>query len=71
VILPENIGTGIYEMQVVAKCLYEGEPVESPKKDVRINVKSKVNLLGTVIIVMVLVVAMLGVAVFTIRLARR
>ena len=71
VILPEDIGTGIYDMQVVAKCLYEGEPVESPKKDVRINVKSKVNLLGTVIIVMVLVVAMLGVAVFTIRLARR
>jgi len=71
VILPEDIGTGIYDMLVVAKCLYEGEPVESPKKDVRINVKSKVNLLGTVIIVMVLVVAMLGVAVFTIRLARR
>jgi len=71
VILPEDIGTGIYEMQVVAKCLYEGEPVESPKKDVRISVKSRVNLLGTVIIVMVLVIAMLGVAVFTIRLARR
>ena len=71
VILPADIGTGIYEMQVVAKCLYEGEPVESPKKDVRISVKSKVNLLGTVIIVMVLVIAMLGVAVFTIRLARR
>ena len=71
VVLPEDIGTGIYDMQVVAKCLYEGEPIESPKKDVRINVKSKVNLLGTVIIVMVLVIAMLGVAVFTIRLARR
>jgi hypothetical protein len=71
VILPEDMGTGIYDMQVVAKCLHEGEPIESPKKDVRINVKSKVNLLGTVIIVMVLVIAMLGVAVFTIRLARR
>jgi hypothetical protein len=58
-------------MQVVAKCLYEGEPVESPDKDVRINVKSRVNLLGTIIIVTVLVAAMLGVAVFTIRLARR
>jgi len=71
VILPDSIGTGIYDMQVVAKCLYEGEPVESPKKDVRINVKSRVNLLGTIVIVTLLVAAMLGVAVFTIRLARR
>ncbi len=71
VILPDGIGTGIYDMQVVAKCLYEGQPVESPKKDVRINVKSRVNLLGTIVIVTVLVAAMLGVAVFTIRLARR
>ena len=71
VILPEGIGTGMYEMQVVAKCLYEGEPVESPDKDFRINVKSRVNLLGTVVIVTVLVAAILGLAVFTIRLARR
>ena len=71
VILPDSIGTGIYDMQVVANCLYEGEPVESPKKDVRINVKSRVNLLGTIVIVTLLVAAMLGVAVFTIRLARR
>lgn len=71
VILPKAIGTGIYDMQVVAKCQYEGEPVESPKKDVRINVKSRVNVIGTAIVVTLLVAAMAGVAVFTIRLARR
>jgi len=71
VILPDGIGTGIYEMQVVAKCQYEGEPIESPDKNFRISIKSRVNLLGTAVIVMLLVVAMLGLAVFTIRLARR
>ena len=71
VILPEGIGTGIYDLRAVVKCQYQGQAVQSPDKEFRINVKSRVNVLGTIILVTALVVAMLGVAVFTVRLARR
>ncbi len=71
VMLPESIGTGIYDLRAVVKCQYQGQPVQSPEKEFRISVKSKVNLGLTIALFGGIVLAMVGLAVFTIRLARR
>jgi hypothetical protein len=71
VMLPEGIGTGIYDLRAVVKCQYQGQPVQSPEKEFRISVKSKVNLALTIGLFGGIVLAMVGLAVFTIRLARR
>jgi hypothetical protein len=71
VMLPEGIGTGIYDLRAVVKCLYQGEPVQAPEKEFRISVKTRVNLALTIALFGAIVLAMAGLAVFTIRLARR
>ncbi len=71
VVPPEGIDVGKYEMKVGASCELGGRLIEAQEKSVTIKVESKANILGTTLLIVVLVTAIVGIAVFSVRLSRR
>ncbi|RLF40240.1 MAG: hypothetical protein DRN21_02475 [Thermoplasmata archaeon] len=71
VVPPEGIDVGKYEMKVGASCEHEGRLIEAQEKSVTIKVESRANILGTTLLIVVLVAAIVGIAVFSVRLSRR
>jgi len=69
--LPEDIGVGQYEMQVEAQSTYKGELITSLEKNIKIEVQARAELLLNTILVLLVVAAVIGVAFFTIKVARR
>ena len=66
-----DLGVGDYTVRVDAETTYEGQPVPIDDKIVRIHVESKANLFGGVLLLLILVGALAGIAIFLVRLARR
>jgi len=69
--LPENLDVGQYEMRIQAQCDYKGERIESVEKNIKIDVEPRAKLLLNSLLALALLAAVIGVAVFTIRVARR
>jgi uncharacterized membrane protein len=66
-----DLGVGDYTVRVDADCSFEGQKIAIDDKIVRIHVESKANIVGGVILLAVLLGALIGIAVFLVRLARR
>lgn len=66
-----DLGVGDYTVRVDAECSFEGQKIAIDDKIVRIHVESKANVIGGVILLVILLGALLGIAVFLVRLARR
>jgi uncharacterized membrane protein len=66
-----DLGVGDYTVRVDADCSYEGQKITIDDKIVRIHVESKANVLGGIVLLLILVGALVGIAVFLVRLARR
>ena len=66
-----DLGVGDYSVRVDAETTYEGQPVPIDDKMVRIHVESKANIFGGIVLLLLLVGALVGIAVFLVRLARR
>jgi hypothetical protein len=62
---------GDYTVRIDAECSYEGQKIAIDDKIVRIHVESKANILGGIVLLLILVGALVGIAVFLVRLARR
>jgi hypothetical protein len=62
---------GDYSVRVDAEATYEGQPVPIDDKIVRIHVESRANVVGGILLLLVLVGALAGIAVFLVRLTRR
>ena len=69
--LPNDIEVGQYEMRVEAQCDYRGEQIKSIEKNIKIEVEARARLVFNSILAMALLLAVVGVAIFTIRVARR
>ncbi len=66
-----DLGVGDYSVRVDAEATHEGQAITIDDKVVRIHAESRANLLGGLILLAVLVAALVGIAVFLVRLARR
>ena len=71
IVPPKDIEPGKYEVQHNAVTEYQSQKVESTDKNVSVIIKTKTNLLGTFILIVILVGMVVGVAVFTIKITRR
>jgi NPCBM-associated, NEW3 domain of alpha-galactosidase len=66
-----DVSVGEYEVTVHTDSFAGGRTIESDPKRIRIEVKSNVNVLGTVGLVFLLISALVGVLIFGVRLSRR
>jgi len=69
--LPDDMEVGQYEMRVWAECDHRGEQIKAIEKNIKIDVEARARLLFNSILAVALLLAVVGVAVFTIRVARR
>jgi len=69
--LPDDIEVGQHEMRVDAQCDYRGEQIEAVAKNIKIDVEARARLMLNSLLAAALLLAVIGVAVFTIRVARR
>ncbi len=68
---PPEEGVGDFELVVSANCTVNNKLVESEEKSVRINLGKPAGITGNIILTGVLIVLVIGVAIFTVRLSRR
>jgi uncharacterized membrane protein len=68
---PDSVPAGDYEVRVRTESFAFNRPVPSEDKVYRISVKSRVNVLGIIIIVAILIAAVVALIVAGVRLARR
>ncbi|MFH1539261.1 MAG: NEW3 domain-containing protein [bacterium] len=68
---PEEAEVGAYEIKVEAETEYEGSTVKTDQKNIRIQLSGKTNLAGTAALIGVLILIVIGIAVFTVKLSRR
>lgn len=66
-----DLGVGDYTVRVDAECTFEGQKISIDEKIVRIHVESRANVLGGLFLLLVLGGALVGIAMFLVRLARR
>ena len=66
-----DVVAGVYEATLLASTLHEGREVEADQKIMRIQVEGKSNFVIGAILMLVLVGMIVGVAVMTIKVARR
>ena len=71
IVPPPKEEVGAYEIKVQAETDYEGTTVQTDQKDIRLQLSGKTNLTGNILLISVLIVAVIGIAIFTIRLSRR
>jgi uncharacterized membrane protein len=71
IVPPPNEEVGAYEIKVQAETDYEGTTVQTDQKDIRLQLSGKTNLMGNILLISVLIVAVIGIAIFTVRLSRR
>ncbi|MEW6200512.1 MAG: NEW3 domain-containing protein, partial [bacterium] len=71
VVPPPNAEVGAYEIKAQAETEHEGTTVQTEQKNLRLQVSGRTNLLGNILLISVLIVAVIGIAVFTVRLSRR
>ena len=69
--LPDDMDVGTYEMRVDAQCDHRGEQIDAIDKNIKIDVEARARLLFNSLLAAALLLAVIGVAVFTIRVARR
>jgi len=69
--LPDDMDVGQYEMRVDAQCDHRGEQIDAIDKNIKIDVEAHAKLLFNSLLAAALLLAVIGVAVFTIRVARR
>ena len=69
--LPDDMEVGQYEMRVDAQCDHRGEQIEAIEKNIKIDIEARARLLFNSLLAMALLLAVVGVAIFTIRVARR
>lgn len=68
---PEEAEVGAYEIKVEAETEYEGSTVKTDQKNIRIQLSGRTNLAGTAALIGILILIVIGIAVFTVRLSRR
>jgi NPCBM-associated, NEW3 domain of alpha-galactosidase len=68
---PDSVPAGDYEVRIRTESFAFNRPVPSEDKVYRITVKSRVHLVGIVLIVSILIAAIVGIVVAGVRLARR
>jgi len=68
---PEGISIGEYVMKIKAEAHSGVETIEAPDKDFTVRIAAKSNITGTIVLVAVLVVLVLGIAVASIKISRR
>ncbi|MFC1735577.1 NEW3 domain-containing protein [Candidatus Hydrogenedentota bacterium] len=71
VVPAESAEVGKDEIRVGAECVHEGETIKADEKTVTVQIRSKTNLIGMIVLIGLLVALVLGVAVFTVYVARR
>ena len=64
-----DLGVGDYTVRVDADCSFEGQKIAIDDKIVRIHVESKANVIGGVLLLVILLAALIGIAIFLVRLA--
>jgi len=68
---PLDVDVGATEVKIKAECEVDNVKIEAPEKNVRIEIVSKANIKGSVILIGALILLVVGIAVLTIRLSRR
>jgi hypothetical protein len=69
--LPANVGTGEYEIRVIAEAENGNEKVKAQDKTISIRIGSKTNVIGNAVLIGGLILLVIGIAIATIRISRR
>jgi hypothetical protein len=68
---PLDVNVGDYEVSIKTESYASNRRVESEDKRIRIHVAASMNILGTTVLILLLVVVLVGVAVFGVRLSQK